>query len=203
MKAIQAIALLPLAIGGCSANAAPELNSSVGSTVVVITGAQRTYSSVFPVELKAMYGDKPSLQVSVQGSSGTESWSLVAWPALDQATTGNLTANVVGLGIGDGLGTLTQRLPDGSVNTQFSGKMTVSVSPGRVAGEVATLPASGNASFSGVLTVSCWVPVSVLGAAATAGGSITPTGIGAPEPLVEDTALATASCGWLRSLRAK
>jgi hypothetical protein len=196
MRQLGAVFLFAVAASGCSARSSPEASTRPPATQLVITGAQRTYTSPFPAQLKLTFGAKPAFQLSLEGVSDGQVWSLVTWPTAEQVMQGMVMAPVLNQEMSEGIATVALRSADGATNSQFSGSVALSASGGRLTGTVTSNPDSGAAAFSGSVSVSCWVPRSMLGATPVGGGTVGTAGDS--EPLIEDSALASSQCAPLR-----
>jgi hypothetical protein len=169
-------------------------------SLIVIRGADGTFASVFPADLKLGLGATPILQLGVEGVANGRYWSMIAWLPVNQATTGKVNVALSDGPIANRVAELYLQSSNGKVlTTATSGVFRASIARGRITGEVQATPGTLSADIEGNVLVSCWIPQSDSVNDDDAGG-ITGAGPGS-QILVEDKPFSSKQCAPFKGLR--
>ena len=195
LKVSKAVLISAVCLAGCSTQA-PSSRSPQNR--VVIQSGERLFTSPEPAELKATMGATPMLELTVQGASDGELWSINARFAeaqLRQPRTlpGELSAKLSNGASAEGLAQLSLGSRQGAARTASSGTLNVTIADGRITGEAEADPSELGASIEGDVVISCWIPRTD----SKSGGT---TDAANSEVLVEDTDLSSAACAPLKAL---
>jgi hypothetical protein len=179
----------------CASASSQEPSSTVAPNRILISGIDRTYASPFAATLDLYFHSAPTYEFAIQGTSGGELWSSVASLTAAQAGQGSATMQVSTSPWATGVAYATRHMADGSKIDASDGSLQISFSAGQITGSASTTPFAVGATFRGDVNVACWVPSSALDLQ-SGGGSHG----GSAEPLVNDSAFASAQCAPFKSL---
>lgn len=174
-----------LAFGACGESAGGSPSSDTGKAVLSATLADKTLTSVFPARL-SLDPTQSVHRVALSVGQGDETWWFDA--VVDEKA---LLARTVVLPIGGQDAVLGR----GQTMQAAAGSVTVDFAARRISGSAATGSLVFDASFGGVLSVSCLVPRSLLPDPNDSSGTV-----GDGQPKVEDTRFETALCAPYKGL---
>lgn len=179
---------------GCASDP-PQKKSSQGSSapppsVLTIVTSEGTFESTSPAVL---FVTPTSQELRVQASNGPDVWTAIGTLEVSDLSTGARTLRVSATPPDPGVANVTRQGASGTVQSS-TGDFPFKLGKGKVSGTVTgATPPSLNATFTGSLSVECWVkPGDIPGSNNQQQG-----GLISDEALVLDEKLASTTCAGL------
>lgn len=178
---------------GCASDP-PQKSNDQGSSapppsVLTITTSEGKYESTSPAVL---FVTPVSQELRIQASNGPDVWTAIGTLDVGDLSSGARTLRVSATPPDPGVANVTRQGASGTVQSS-TGDMPFKLGIGKVSGTVTgATPPSLNATFTGSLSVECWVK-----SADIPGGGNQEGGLISDEALILDEQLASTTCAGL------